>query len=891
MIGKSLAHYRVTGALGAGGMGEVYRASDSRLSREVAIKVLPDEVADDPERLARFKREAQVLAALNHPNVGAIYGLEEAEGAPFLVLELVEGETLADRIAKGALPVGEALEIARQMADGLGAAHEKGIVHRDLKPANVKLTPDGLVKVLDFGLARAYAPQGSGPSSPSLSHSPTLAAQGTAAGVILGTAAYMAPEQARGKAVDKRADVWAFGVIVWEMLTGQKLFAGETVSDILAGVLRGELEWKSLPAGTPPALDRLLRRCLVRDPKQRLHDIADARLEIADALEAKPEAPGPAAPSPKARRALLPWLLAAAGALTALGLGLPAVRHLREPRPPIVRFEIPPPPQAAFQLVSNRPGPPVASPDGRSVVFAAESNGQTRLYLRALHETEARPLGGTEDAQYPFWSPDSRSIAFFADEKLKRVEATGGAPLALCKAPLGKGGSWSREGVIVFAPDANSGLQRVAQGGGEPVAVTTLDAARQEDSHRHPRFLPDGRHFLYLARSPGGAQRGDNAVMLGSLAGGPGTLLLRSAAAAEYVDGWLLFLRERSLLAQRFDAARPSLAGEPVLVGDDVRLLGGAAAQAVVSASPDVLVYQLGQVGVDRKLVWRDRAGKLLGTLGDPARYVFQAALAPGADFAAVTVLDPSSGNPDIWTYDVARGVRSRFSFDPRTDESPLFSPDGREVVFSSQRESKPGLYRKPLGGAGVEELLLESKAQAHPSGFSPDGRTLVIHQQNPGTGWDVLALPMTGERKPQPLLQTPATECCGVLSPDGHFLAYASDESGRIEVYVAPFPATGRKWQISSRGGFYPRWRRDGREILYQASDGTVMAAAVSGTGTSFTVSADTPLFKTRSGAAVEYVLRPTPDAQRFLVVETVEAEVDRPFTVTLGWQAALRR
>ena len=873
-------------------MGEVYRASDSRLSREVAIKVLPSEVADDPERLARFKREAQALAALNHPNVGAIYGLEEADGAPFLVLELVEGETLADRLDRGPLPLGEALELARQIADGLAAAHDKGIVHRDLKPANVKLTPDGQAKVLDFGLARAYAPEGSGPSSPSLSHSPTLAAQGTAAGVILGTAAYMSPEQARGKAVDRRADVWAFGVIVWEMLTGQRLFAGETVSDILAGVLRAELEWKALPAGTPPAVERLLRRCLARDPKQRLHDVADARLEIQDALAAKGEtgaAPGADAAAPR-QRALLPWTLAGVFALAAAGLGVLAARHLGE-RPGVVRFEVPAPAQTEFQLVSNRPGPVAVAPDGKSLVFAAASEGQTRLYLRRLDETEARPLGGTEGAMYPFWSPDSRSIGFFADERLKRVEATGGAPLALCRAPLGKGATWSPAGVIVFAADATSALQRVAQGGGEPVAVTTLDAARQDDSHRHPRFLPDGRHFLYLARTAGGSQRGDNAVMVGSLDGGPGTLLLRSAAAAEYAAGHLLFLRERTLLAQRFDPGRLALEGEPVMIGDDVRLLGGAAAQAVVAASADVLVLQRGQVGNDRRLVWRDRAGKELGTLGDPARYMFQAALAPRADVAAVTVLDSSSGNPDVWTYDLARGVRSRFTFDPRTDTSPLFSPDGKDVVFYSQREAKPGLYRKPVGGAGAEELLLESQVNAHPSGFTPDGRALLFHQQSQTTSWDIWSLPLEGERKPTLVLGMPSVECCAVVSPDRRFLAYVTDESGRAEVYVTPWPGGGRKWQISARGGLYPRWRRDGREILYQALDGTVTAAAVSAAADSFSVHAEAPLFRTRSAVTIEYVLQPTPDAQRFLVVETIGEDVALPLTVVLGWQALLKR
>ena len=573
---------------------------------------------------------------------------------------------------------------------------------------------------------------------------------------------------------------------------------------MLAGVLRAEVDWKALPAGTPPALERLLRRCLTRDPKTRLHDIADARLEIADAQSAKPEgAPVPAAVLP-ARPARLPWVLAAASALAAAGLGVVALRHAAE-KPRVLRFEVPAPPKTEFQLVSNRPGVVVVSPDGRNLAFSAVSEGQARLYVRALDAIEARPLAGTEGAEFPFWSPDSRSIAFFTGDRLKRVEAAGGPPLALCSVTQGKGGSWSPQGVIVFAPDATGALKRVSEGGGEPLPVTTLDKARQDDSHRHPRFLPDGRHFLYLARIPGGGDRGDNAVLAGSLDGGTDKLILRSAAAVEYAAGQLLFLRERTLMAQPFDAKRLELTGEAAPLADDIRLVSTGAAQAVLAASADVLVYQQGQGGLDRKLVWRDRAGRALGTLGDLGRYLFQVALSPRADAAAVSVQDQATGLSDVWTYEVARGVRSRFTFDPRTDVSPVFSPDGQDVAFSSGRETQPGLYRKPLGGAGAEELLLESKPNIVPADFSPDGRALVFHQLVEKTGWDVWVLPLEGERKPVALLQGPRLECCGAFSPDGRFLAYTSDESGRADVYVVPYPATGRKWQISSQGGSGP--------------------------------------------------------------------------------------
>ncbi len=745
--------------------------------------------------------------------------------------------------------------------------------------------------MLDFGLARAGALDGAEGSLPSLSHSPTLAAHGTAAGVILGTAAYMSPEQARGKSVDKRADIWAFGVIVWEMLTGRRLFAGDTVSDTLAAVLRADFEWKDLPA-LPPALDRLLRRCLARDPKARLHDIADARLEIADALAWKPEAP--AAPvtagAAPARRAWLPWALAAASALAAGGLGVVAYRHGSE-EPRVVRFEVQPPPEAEFQLISNRPGVVAVSPDGRALAFTAASGGQTRLYVRSLDATEARALAGTEEAEFPFWSPDSRSLGFFAGDKLKRVEAAGGPPLTLCTVRQGKGGTWSPQGVIVFASDANSALSRVPQGGGEPAPVTKLDAARGDDSHRHPRFLPDGRHFLYLARNPGGGERGDNAVMVGSIDGGLDKLILRSAAAAEPAGGRLLFLRERTLMAQAFDAGRLELTGDAVPVAEDVRIVSPAAAQAVLAASADVLAYQQGEAGLERKLVWRDRAGKPVGTLGDLGRYLFQVALSPRGDAAAVAVQEQGTGAADVWTYETRRGVRSRFTFDPRVDASPVFSPDGETIFFESSRDAKPGLYRKPLGGAGAEELLLEAKSAIAPTDVSPDGRTLTFTWQGEKSSWDVWALPLEGERKPFPLVEGPRIECCGAFSPDGRFLAYSSDESGRYEVYVVPYPATGRRWQVSTQGGVWPRWRSDGREVLYQALDGTVSATAVTLAGSTLVPGPTEPLFKTRLAAGTEYVLYPAPDARRFLVVEAAEEEKRRPLVVVLGWQAALGR
>ena len=877
-------------------MGEVYRATDTKLGREVAIKVLPDEVARDPERLGRFQREAHLLAALNHPQIAAIYGLEEANDQPFLVLEHVPGEDLAERLKRGGLPVEEALDIARQIAEALEAAHERGIVHRDLKPANVKLTPDGQVKVLDFGLAKAWAGDaGVTSSTGALSQSPTLAHTGTVAGVILGTAAYMSPEQARGKPVGRRADVWSFGVLLFEMLTGQPLFGGETATDVIAAVVTREPEWGALPAQTPREVRRLLERCLRRDPRSRLPDIGAARLELEEAIAGAVPAAGAGGADevttvgPRRGRALA-WTLGLAAAVLGIGFVLGQLRA----RPPsddrVLSFTVEPPQATSFYLHTERPGVVTVSPDGRMLAFTAEAEGRYRLYVRPLSSTVARPVASTEGAQYPFWSRDSRQVGFFAEGKLRKVQvAAGGAPpVTLCDAPEVKGASWGAAGTIVFAPSFTGPLHRVSENGGESSPVTVVNAERKEDSHRHPRFLPDGRHFLYLARVGGGSA--DNAVVVGSVDGGEGRLLLRSPAAAEYAAGHLLFLRERTLMARPFDAGRLEFEGEAVPIAEDVRLVAAGTALAVFSASANgVLAYEPGGAATTRRLVWRDRAGKELGGLGEPGDY-FDVRLSPDGSLAFVTRGEQSGGNADVWIYEAARNLGTRLTFDPADEWGGAWAPDGRSVVFASNRDGNYDLYRATVGASAADEPLLVSDRLKYPGSFSPDGTLFAFTRDDPETSLDIWILPMDGKGEPYPFLQGPYSQSVGRFSPDGRWLAYHSDESGRLEVYVAPFPGPGRKWQVSTRGGSWPEWRGDGAELFYQASDGTLTAVSVETRREALVIGAPQALFPFDL-ADTNFKYTVTAGGQRFLVVEPVGPRHSQPLTVVVNWTANLPR
>jgi Tol biopolymer transport system component len=884
--GSKIGPYEIVGVLGAGGMGEVYRARDMRLKREVALKILPASFASDPDRLARFQREAEVLASLNHPNIAAIYGFEEAAAATgsehaairALVMELVDGETLAERIARGAIPIDEALPLAKQIAEALEAAHEQGIIHRDLKPANIKLRPDGTVKVLDFGLAKLS--EANALNSPhvsnepnALSMSPTITSPAmTAVGVLLGTAAYMSPEQAKGKPADKRSDIWAFGCVLYEMLTGRRAFAGEDVSDTLATVLRGHPEWTVLPADTPTAVHRLLRRCLERDRRHRLADVADAQLELRDALSVQER-------DRAAATASRPERLAWAAALVLCTAVAAMLAWVLRPVPitPEMRLEIATPPTADV-------GSLAISPNGQKVVFAARTQGRPQLWLRSLDSADARPLAGTDLGTLPFWSPDSRSIGFFADGKLKRVDIDGSSPQVLADAGLGMGGAWHPDGTILFVPRAGSPVLRLSAGAGAPAAVTKFDV--RHVAHRHPRFLPDGRHFLYYVV---GAPE-VSGVYVGQIDGSESKRLLDSEAAAVYAaSGQLLFVRQGVVYAQDFDLSRLALTGEPFLVADGIAI--GLMQSAALSASASgPIVYRTGSVVSQRQFVWFDRSGKEVGNVGtlDPAD-PRDPSVSP--DGSRVAMTRTTAGSSKIWILDSVRGVLDPLtSNDLGTSLFPSWSPDGSHIAFSFTPKNSDvfgsDLYQVRTTDPAHAERLYGSPGPDNPTDWSPDGRFLLFRQTT-----DIWALPLTGDKKAFPVVATDAAERDGQFAPNGQWIAYQSDESGQFEIYLAQFPGGGGKRRVSTNGGAQVRWRADGAELFYIGLDDRLMSVPVKFNASGeVEIGSPTPLFATRIGGAVQAVVRQqyivSRDGQRFLM-NTVPEQRMAPITVIVNWKA----
>jgi Tol biopolymer transport system component len=873
--GTSVGPYRVEALVGTGGMGEVYRATDARLKRTVALKILTADVSADPDSRARFQREAQLLAALNHPHIAAIYGLEEgvADGAAALVLEFVEGPTLAERIEAGPLGVGPSLVIARQLAEALGAAHAQGIVHRDLKPANVKITPSGTVKVLDFGIAKLARPGGEAPMSGSV---PTFEA--TREGAIIGTVTYMSPEQARGQAVDKRTDIWAFGCVLFEMLSGRRAFDAGTSSDTVARILEREPEWEALPSGVPDPIRRVLRRCLEKDPANRLHDIADARLEITDALTTSATrtrvALGGGAPS-------WVWIALAAASVVAvaalwLAFGRPADRATTAAP---VEFGIRFPD-------SHVPWSGVAvSPDGHRIAAGIFST-RSQIWLQSLDSSESRPLRGTESGTQPFWSPTSSALGFVLARSLRTIDPATGQVTTICDtAPQPAGATWGANGVIVFSADRT--LFKVPASGGIPVRLPLADDA----GAAFPRFLPDERHFIYFA-----SKRGGSSIRVASVDSAESTWLVDSNVPAAFVPpDRLLFVRGTALMAQALNLQRLVLEGEPVTVAPDVSVGVRFDVQATFSATNDVLAFARPRGGSAGQLAWFERTGHAVGVLPQPADGEYlNPALSPDGDRVAVNLMDPRTGDWDIWLVDIARGVPSRLTSDPAADSDPVWSPDGREIVFASERGGRLGLYRQAVAGSTPAEplIILDDQSALVPSDWTRDGKYVVYTQTLTAGGRSVWALPLVGDRKPVLLLDDTFAPAAGRVSADGKWLAYASFKTGAVEVYVRRFLVPGQDQQISQGGGVHPRWTKDGRELVYWAVPGGVDAVDFESDGATFRVGARRTLIQAPVLSLID--ARPHYDVTRNgtrLLVRQPAGPQGAGIEVILNWTEKLKR
>jgi Tol biopolymer transport system component len=867
LIGRRLGTYEIRSMLGAGGMGEVYRAHDSKLGRDVALKILPTLFTRDPDRLARLEREARALAALSHLHVAGIYGIEDFDDAGTsrraLVLELVEGETLAERLAPGALPLGEALNVARQIADALEAAHERGIIHRDLKPANIKITPSGVVKVLDFGLAKAVGESG----DDDLTQSPSGTVGDTREGVIMGTLPYMSPEQARGRPVDKRTDVWAFGCVLYETLTGRQTFIGETSSDLVARIIEREPDWSRLPPNLSPSIERLLRRCLQKDPQQRLRDIGDARLEIGEEIENARTAPAAVADrgaSAGGTRLRQPLLVAGVIAIGAIAGGLIVARVKTSPAQsstPAAHFMVQLPPNSRLASIDF---PAIAiSPDGSTVAYVATRGGQPELFVRPMNSVDSTPLAGTANATTPFFSPDSRWIGFFADGQLKKISASGGLPITLCAAPVGAGASWGADGVIVFAGGTGAGLSRVPDAGGKPEPITKLNADAGEFSHRWPEWLPDERAVLYTVGTTGSWD--DAQIVAQSLASGERSVLVRGGTYPHYVPGYLVYSRDGAIMAVPFDSSNLTVTGTAVRVLDNVLQSFDGAAQLSISPSGSA-VYVAGAFESDqRRLATVDRSGAATPLAAPPRSYAAPQ-LSPDGRRLLVTV---EAETPDLWLYDIAPGTLTQLTFDAGA-RFPVWSPDGQRAAFSSNRTGALNLFVIDIARPGAGQRLTSSDNLQAAASWASDGRTLAFVEQHPTKGRDIRLI-APNDRSAQSWLDSTFEEGAPRFSPDGRWLAYVSNESGRQEVYVRLLASSSGRQPISNGGGAEPVWARDGRELFYRQGN-TMMAVSLTGRGADLQAGRPQALFDgpfaKGSIDAANYDV--TPDGQRFLMVQS---------------------
>ena len=892
-LNTKLGPYEIVAAIGAGGMGEVYRARDARLDRDVAIKVLPRHLSSSPELRQRLEREAKAISQLAHPHICTLYDIGHQDGTDYLVMELLEGETLAQRLTKGALPLEQVLRIGAEIASALDAAHRKAVVHRDLKPGNVILTKTG-AKLLDFGLAKSTALLDSDPSAV------TISQPLTSKGMIVGTFQYMSPEQLEGKEADTRTDIFALGAVLYEMATGKRAFDGSSRASLIVSIMASHPRPISeIQPTSPPALDRLIRKCIAKDPDQRWQSAAD----IADELRWVAEGGSQASVSDvvhsvhraRARfwKSCAILFLVAKASLVLFYFFV--IRGGHDAR--VVWSSISIPDGATLVPSGDLGGPVAMSPDGSAMAFTASSGGQQRLWVRALDSATARLLPGTEGAMWPFWSGDSRSIGFFAKEKLYTISAAGGPALSLCAAAGGRGGTWNRDGVILFAPEFQSGLFRVPANGGTPQPVTTVDVTKHT-SHRWPTFCPDGEHFLYLAIVHGAAQTETNAVYLGSLRDGESKLVMRGGANAMLASDHLLYTRENTLLASRFDLNNARLLGEPSIIASEVGYDVSIWRSAFSVSNNGILAFHVGNSGGAIQMQRFDRNGKELGPIGTPDNFG-GASISPDGKRVMASITGVET---DLWVYDVARGAKSRITFESGSNLSPVWSPDGRDIIYANLRFAVPDaprkLCRRPSTGGDVE-VLLSSPDEVWPSSWSRDGKYLFFSKGKyvGGTPCDIWVLPLSGEREASPFLNQPFVEEGAELSPDGAWVAYASERSGRKEVYVAPSnlstgdappggtPKRGGHWQVSIQGGIAPKWSPDGRELFYLANNGKITSVKISTSADGVSVEEATELFSANVPSAVD-PFDLSRDGEWFVVLTNVGYST-APITLVTNWPA----
>jgi eukaryotic-like serine/threonine-protein kinase len=895
--GTKLGPYEILAPLGAGGMGEVYRARDTRLERSVAVKILPQHLADKADASERFEREARTISSLNHPNICQLHDVGQQDGVRYLVMELLEGETLAARLRRGPLPLEQVLRYGAEIADGLHAAHRRGVVHRDLKPGNVMLTRSG-AKLMDFGLAKGIIQQNlvseGLTATLTSSHATPLTQQGT----IVGTFQYMAPEQIEGKEADARSDIFSLGAVLYEMVSGKRAFEGKTLVSVAASILEKEPEpIRTLQPLTPASLERVIRKCLAKDPDARWQSAGDLASELRWIAESSTSGTH-IAPTVGARRGArvsewLAWMFCALAIIAVIVLSL--VLGFSGSEKPVVRMQIATPEKLQFNFVGDNGGPPVISPDGKNIVFAARAEGKNQLFLRSLDKLKPQPISGTEEGTFPFWSPDSRSIAFFADGKLKRADLAGGPPVTICDAPVGRGGSWSNNGTIVFSPTFTEALLQVPATGGTPTAATKL--SDKYTTHRWPWFLPDGHHFLYLAANHAATNSPTTAVFWASLDGKDNKLLFTSPSNAIYASGHVLYVRDNTLMAHPFDGSSGQLQGEAVPLNGDVQVDGTVWRGTFSSSDTGTLVYQPGVLGARHRLTWFDRSGKELGSVSGPDAFSLME-LSPDDKKAAVTIGDPVGV---IWMYDMVHNTRTRFTFGNDSNVDAIWSRDGKKLAYLegdlNNAFSRKVIVKASDGSGETKELIdigTVHTLQQELNDWSPDGRYILYESGTigQGNGIDLWLLPLSGD-KPVPFVSSPDDQQFGQFSPDGRWVAYSSSETGRPEIYVVPFPATGAKWQISTNGGTRPRWRRDGKEIVFEVEgSGKVMSAQVNGSGSNFEVGEVRLLFETTNlppnNAGSQWSL--TSDGQKLLAITTGETGA-LPLTVIQNWTEELRR